>query len=140
MSCQLNIDMMLLQWMDFANSTIVPFFAMLVLSISLIYFVRLSRSRANKLSIGRIGSQSRRDNRFAVTAISLNLIFFVLNLPSSIILVMGSLNTDSNVVLGFNQLSLFLYYLYYAIGFYIQLLVNSEFRIEFFKLIHLKPI
>ena len=112
------------------NSTVLPFAAMIVLSIALIAFVFRSRKRV-------MNSASKRDNRFAVAAVTLNVLFLVLNLP----MVIDDLVHDMIDDMGANpndlldMTSTFLYYLSYAIGFYAQFVVNRDFRRELFKLL-----
>lgn len=127
--CQLGNIMDLLQWLDFFNSTIVPFVFMIALSIALIHSVRVSRARVHTSSGAH--SQSKRDNRFAISAITLNLVFLFLNLPI-VIDDLLAINIIPNYI--FDYTAQLLYYLYYAIGFYAQLLVNSEFRSEFVRM------
>lgn len=122
-----------IQWMDFFNSTIVPFIFMVLLSASLILFVRQSRARVGKLSSS--SAQSRRDNRFAISAVTLNMIFLVLNLPIVIDDLIAIKATPNEF---FHYLTSILYYLYYAIGFYALVVVNREFRREFSKLLNLR--
>lgn len=135
MNCVQFFDSLALQWMDFFNSTIVPFIFMILLSIALIHTVRASRLRVH--SNASSSSQSKRDNRFAISVISLNLIFFILNLPI-VIYDLISVNTQTSEL--FDFVVEFLYYSYYASNFYVQLFVNSEFKREFLKLLNLKQI
>lgn len=132
--CYHSFDLLTLQWMDFFNSTIVPFLIMIILSISLIRCVKASRLRL-KSSNTRGDAQLRRDNRFAVMVVSLNLLFLVLNLP---ILIDDILGVETDVDRIFDYFCEVLYFLYYAINFYIQLIVNSDFRHEALKLFRLK--
>ena len=127
--CKTNYNAQVLQWIDFFNSTILPFIAMFFLSFALIYFVQKSRSRVN--------SNSKRDNKFAIATVALNLIFFILNLPIVIYdLYMVSAGTNHMM----DYISSILYFFYYSIGFYTQLVVNSEFRKEFYKMLNLTTI
>lgn len=59
--------------------------------------------------------------------------FFILNFPIAF-------NDFSFMDLDnyFNDLTFVLYYAYYSLGFYIQLLVNSDFRNEFLRMVNLK--
>ena len=114
----------ILNWMDLINSTIFPFFAMFFLSIALIVCVYRSRSRIS----------SRRDNRFAVSAISLNIIFFALNFPLTLY---DFISYDNDVFFYFVYL---LYYCYFGSSFYTQIIVNKDFRDEFLLLFNLKVV
>lgn len=116
---------------------------MIILSAALIYYVKLSRSKVHhhqqtSSSSSQSPSSSRRDNRFAISAVTLNLMFLFLNLPIVIDDLIGSSPSVAFDILDF--IALLFYYVYFAIGFYTQLVVNSEFKNEFLKLIKLRPI
>ena len=112
---------------DLINASIIPFIGMFVLSIGLIICV--CRSRMNFSSI------TRRDNRFVVSAISINIMFFVLTFP----LVLYDLITYSSSIL--SEFAYVMYYAHYGFNcFYMQLIVNRDFRDEFLRLINLKVI
>lgn len=106
---------------------------MILLSTALIYYVRSSRARVGKLSAGSV--QSRRDARFAISAVTLNVIFLILNLPVVIDDLIG-VSTTPNIL--FDYFAYVLYYAYFAIEFYALLAVNREFRREFSKLLNLR--
>lgn len=128
-------------WIDSFNSTLFPFAFMVVLSIALVYLVRASRSRVQTTTTtmtttttkttSRLSYQSRRDNRFAIVAITLNLMFLILNMPIVIDDLFSAYIIPNYI---FDYLSELLYYLNYSIGFYVQLIVNSEFRREFYHM------
>jgi hypothetical protein len=128
--------------MDLFNSTIVPFIFMIILSAGLIIYVRRARANVYRhnqtTSTSQSASASRRDNRFAVSTVSLNIMFLILNLPIVIDDLIGSTSTPAGRVLDF--FALLLYYVYYSIGFYTQLVVNTEFKREFWKLFNLRSI
>lgn len=127
-----NFDSLVLQWMDFFNSTIIPFSGMILFSIALIYTVYRSRARVRSSS-----NSSKRDYGFAISIVTLNFIFFVLNLPIAIYDIVTANITVSHL---FDYSMQIIYYLYYAIGFYAQCIVNMEFRNEFLRLLNLRPI
>ena len=81
-----------------------------------------------------MNSNSKRDNKFAIATVTLNIIFFILNLPI-VVYDLILLNSGPNHIMDY--ISALLFFLYYAIGFYTQLVVNSEFRIEFYKMLNL---
>ena len=99
---------------------------MFVLSIGLIVCVYRSRSRIN--------TNKNRDNRFAISALSLNIMFIVLKLP----LVVYYIITNFDSIL--SRITYLLYYSYFGLGFYMQLIVNRDFRNEFLSLINLKVV
>lgn len=130
--CQfMNETEQVLGWIDFFNSTIVPFVFMFLLSISLIYLVRSSRSRVRDASKRSSGRSRRNNNRFAISVITLNLLFLILNLP---IVVEDFIRDDSVVNQILNYIYELFYFMYYAIGFYAHLAVNIEFRHEFVRI------
>ena len=75
-NCEYDVDHVVIDMMDLMNSTVLPFIGMFILSIALIICVYRSRSRIN--------SSTSRENRFAMSAISLNIMFLVLNFPLTI--------------------------------------------------------
>ena len=97
---------------------------MFILSIALIVCVYRSRSRLN--------TNTKRDNRFAISAISLNIMFLVLKFP----LVFYYTITYKESIL--SRVTYLLYYSYFAFGFYVQLIVNRDFRYEALSLFNLK--
>ena len=109
------------------NTSILPFIGMFILSIALIACVYRSRSKVNS-------SNTNRDNRFAISAISLNIMFFVLTLPISLY---NMFTYEVSIISSFANL---LYYSYYRLGFYMQIIVNRDFRNEFLFLINLKRV
>jgi hypothetical protein len=122
----------LIYWIDLINSTLLPFSIMFFFSISLIVFVHRSRSRSRT---NNSSSTSNRDNKFAITVVSLNIMFFLLNFP----ITLSHLPfIPSDIYL--SDISHVFYYAYYSLGFYIQLIVNSDFRQEFLRMIELKEL
>jgi hypothetical protein len=128
--------------MDLFNSTAIPFIGMLILSILLIYNVRLSRIRVHGTNVMTSVSTSRlkslkSDNRLAISVISLNSLFFILNLPIVVYdIFTANVTPDYLTDYAVN----ILYYAYYSIGFYTQMVVNREFRLEFLRLLNLRVI
>ena len=140
--CEQNYDRLALHWMDLANSKVIPLIIMFITSILFIYFLRRSRRQIHSLkesgirSVQSLGIQlSRRDNRQAVSVICFDTLFFLLNLPIFIIIVFSVNSKPSDLVSYTFKL---LYYTYYAVGFYVQIIVNREFRNEFLKLLNLR--
>jgi hypothetical protein len=74
----------------------------------------------------------KRDIRFAISSLSMNLLFVVLNLPLSV------LNLLTGQSLTSIYLTVYLFYLSYGINFYVILITNSIFRNEVFALIKAK--
>lgn len=138
----MRIDNLALQWMDLFNSTAIPFVGMLILSILLIYNVRLSRIRVHGTNVMTSVSTSRlkslkSDNRLAISVISLNSLFFTLNLPIVVYDIFTANVTPDYLT---DYAANILYFAYYSIGFYTQMVVNREFRLEFLRLLNLRVI
>lgn len=131
--CLWNFDVTLMGWMDFVNSTALPFILMILLSSMVIVSLVRSRAKVNNLSSSspQTLKLSQRDRKFAITILSLNFIFLLLNLPVEIY--------DLFVpVSNLNRVYYFLVMLYYAhagSSFYVQVAVNSLFRWEFLRII-----
>lgn len=135
--CKRKYDPAVLRWMDLFNSTIIPFLCMILMSSAVITAVRRSRSRMyekkssnddkTKPSLSRTAV---RDRKFAITTVTLNLMFLTLYLP----IVIDNLVTLSSDPVIANLIHYFfdmLHYCYHASGFYVQMAVNSVFRNQF---------
>ena len=131
MACKHNFDHVILDTLDIFNSTVLPFIGMIILSIALIVCVYRSRSRMNSTSAS---SRTKRDNRLAISTISLNIMFLVFTLPLTFY-DLFSYNYSIPEKFVFS-----IYYCYYGLGFYIQIIVNRDFREEFLRLLNLKVI
>lgn len=132
--CWQNMDTLVLEWLNLFNSSIVPFILMFLLSIILVNYVRLSSSKSHGSDNNASSSRLKRDNRLTITVISLNLIFIVLNLPIFIYHIVA-VYTEPPFLLQYSVH--ILYYSYYASSFYTQLVVNRDFRNEFFKTVRI---
>ena len=125
-NCEYKIDHDIVEMMDLMNTSVLPFIGMFILSIALIVCVYRSRSRIN--------SNTNRDNRFAVSTVSLNIMFFVLTCP---IVIYYMITYEDSII---NRYAYLVYYSYYGLGFYMQIIVNRDFRNEFLFLINLKRV
>lgn len=130
-NCDVSDDI-LLYWLDLVNSSLLPFFSMMLTSFITIVFILKSRKKFSSIAI-----KSRklvRDRKFAITSISLNVLFLILNMPSPVYGVfVNYVKIDAllNNFLGY--FSLCCYYSYYATSFYMQLAVNSIVRERFWR-------
>jgi hypothetical protein len=117
--------------LDLLNSNILPFSLMLMSSVALIVFIGKSRNRVN-LTSNRVRSK---DRKFAITALSLNMIFLVTNLPLAFyeLFLSDSLADSAGPDLDSFLTFLFstLLYTNYALDFFFQLTLNSLLRKEF---------
>jgi hypothetical protein len=129
---ELNINIV---YMDLFLSTVIPAFLMLFSTAMIIFSIFNSTNRMAKHGVAKIKRRIRKDIKFSITSIFLNVVFIILNLPLCVIYLDAD-NFDKN---NLNYIvSLYLFYCTYAINFYLFLVVNSSFRNEFLKLIHLK--
>lgn len=123
----------LLYWLETAN-TFVPFAMMTLASVLMIVFIKKSRQRLSK----RPRKSQIRDLKFAITAISLNFFFLLTNMPNPLYsLATNQIYTliDPDLDNFFITLSVFVWYVFYVFNFYLQLVVNSLVRDEFFRII-----
>jgi hypothetical protein len=114
-----------LQTMDLLNSTIIPFLLMIVstiLTIKSVFDLRKKMSQSTK-QINSNKKVRRKDIKFSITSITLNIIFLLLNLPFTIFaLVPVSLSPElSDFLLIF---FLFLTYLNHGTVFFVSFLMN----------------
>lgn len=136
--CFENVNYSLLNWMDFYNSTVIPFLLMILLSLAIIYHVL--KSRLKIMAKNSEGQRIRgRDRKFATGLISLNFMFLMLNLPI-VIFNLFTIDVDSDTLNVLSYFTILLYYLNSAIGFYVQLIMNSLFRTEFLVLLRLNKV
>jgi hypothetical protein len=127
--CTLN-DGGVVYWMDLFNSTLIPFIFMT--AFSTITVRHLFKSRLNISN--RI---NQKDYRFAITSISMNVCFFVLNSPIVIVpLVFNYVIIDSKLYDLLYVIAIIPYYIDFGLIFYINIFVNSLFRQQFFETIY----
>ena len=127
----------IVDWMDLFNSTIMPFILMIIFTT--ITVKRLFESRSKNLS-GHIGIKNR-DVKFALTSISLNVFFFLFNLPVCIFHVLTHyiIFDDADFSL-LNIIILFCFYLNFGIVFYVNVFTNPLFRNELFVFLRIKKV
>jgi hypothetical protein len=129
--CTLD-DSGIVYWMDLFNSTLIPFIFMTAFSTLTVR--HLFKSRLNISN--RI---NQKDYRFAITSISMNVCFFVLNSPIVIVpLIFNYVVIDSKLYDLFYVISIIPYYIDFGLIFYINIFVNSLFRQQFYETIYSK--
>ena len=124
-----------LQTMDLINSTIVPFAIMIISTILTVNSVfdsrkkiRQSRNQNNSSNQNQI---RKRDTKFAITSIAINIIFLILNLPFALSTqIPNTLMPDyqSDIIL---VIFLLFTYLNHGMVFFINISVNNIFLEEF---------
>jgi hypothetical protein len=120
---------MLISYMDLIIRAIVPFFLMIICSVTLIYSLFKSRMRVVENFLAEENQTFHRELKLAASSISLNIIYIATQLPISIILFETQYFSDF-----YYEFTLYIYYLSYAINFYIILATNSLFRSRFISL------
>lgn len=125
-----------INYIDFANSVVVPFVFMVVLSSATIWGVLKSRQHSRRSSRQRPRS---RDVRFAVTMICLNAVFFVCNAPIRLAFIVNITPFSSTTQL--YETYVFMAFVrlladsQYSVGFYVQLAVNKLVRKEVYNFV-----
>jgi hypothetical protein len=118
-------------WMDLFNSTLVPFFLMIVFTVIMLVKIFHSRVRSTS-SRGSNSSASnikKKDINFAFVSISLNVIFLILNLPIIVFgLITSQLSDDAIYIL--NIITINLFYINFGSLFVINFCVNHIFKRE----------
>ena len=113
------------------ETCLIPFVILMVTSILTIRLLLKSRNsieRNGKLTIER----KSRDRKYAISSVTLNIIFIVLKLPLAMFFFLYSfLNYYDDY---FYNIANFLFYLNTSLGFIIHILTNSLFRREFLAL------
>lgn len=137
--CQYNnhIAQDILANIDLANLIIIPFVVMLMCTVLLILTLYRSRRRISSTRPIKEMKNFKKDLQFTISTISLNVIYLILNLPSLCLYILLFFRydfSDSSVV---SKLVLYLFYLGYAVNFYIILCTNSIVRKKFLKLFRL---
>ena len=123
----------IISYMDLANCALIPFLLMLFFSILLIKAIFKSRSRINLNNTVRENKRLKKDIKFAISLLLMNLLFVILHLPfASVIFLTFYDNYDL-----FN-IFYYIYYISYGINFYIIFFTNSLFRTVFFTILFRK--
>jgi len=129
--CELKEGADSVLWTDLFYGSVVPALIMLILNVATI--TTLFRSR-KKSSTGI----SKRDVRFAFTSFALIIFFFVLVVLSQLYLLLsayGFFKSDEQITF-WQTLTCLAYTIYFSLIFFVNLIVNSMFREEFFKMIN----
>ena len=124
-SCSRRV--VILNFLNVLNDVIVPFSIMTIFTILLIKSIYESRKRARLLTSTQNRTQSKYI-RFAVTSISVNIVFFILTLPFYLtFFIEFKDNLDSRIFVDF---LLFVYDCQFGSMFFVIFFTNSLFRTE----------
>jgi hypothetical protein len=122
---------LVLSWLDLANYVMMPFILMVIFSFLIICTIFQSR---RTVFLNRIANRNlNRDIKFSLTCLILNILYLTLNMPNAIINLF-SINY-SNILFSFTY---YLFFLSYAVNFYIVILTNTKIRKQFFTLFSIK--
>ena len=117
------------------ESCAVPFVAMIILSILTIRVLIESRRKVER--VGRVDKERKsRDFRYAVSSITLNILFVVLKTPTMIYYLLNAYNLVSNVY--FSQIAVLFFNINASDSFIVHLISNSLFRQEFLIMFRLR--
>jgi hypothetical protein len=120
---------LIVSYMDLVNFVLLPFLLMICFSSLLIGSIYKVRKRVRLNNSGREKKRIRRDIKFAISLLSMNLLFILLNLPLEIDLFLPYYNNND-----IYAILTYVFYLSYAVNFYCVLFTNSLIRKEFFYL------
>ena len=112
--------------MDIVNCLLAPFLLMLIFSILLIVTIFKSRSRMNLNNTEREKKRLKKDIKIAISSILMNLLFLILISPLDLYLLLPYYSDDVYYITSY------IFYISYAVNFYILFLTNSLFRKVFF--------
>jgi hypothetical protein len=127
----------ILDWINFFNSTLLPFVLMATCTLLIVKHLIQSRKSANSTR----NQRKKRDRKFATNSVAINLIFFLTNLPLAFFkLYFNYFNTTISYQIANNLIQFFYFckYIHFGSVFYINIWVNSVFRQEFMSLIRCK--
>lgn len=111
-------------WMDLLNLTILPFSLMISFSLILLHTIFQSRSRISRINTVQDRNRLKKNIKFGISSILINLFFVILHLPICIA------NFFFEFFHNYYDLILSIYYSSYCINFYILFIFNSIFRKE----------
>jgi hypothetical protein len=127
-----NEHLLIVIIMDLMNFFFLPFLLMICFSSLLIGYIFKSRRRVNNSL--RENRNFKKDIKFAISSLSMNFLFILLNLPNEVYFFLAYTNNTIFLTITY------MYFLSYAINFYLILMTNSLFRKEFFSLFSKKKL
>jgi hypothetical protein len=115
-------------YIDLTNRVIIPFVLMSIFSILIIHTIFTSRSRIS--SNARADRTFRKDIRFSLLIILLNIFYLLFSLPISILIIFPDYFMTNQFFIFFS----FVYYMAYSSNFYLIFSANSLFRKGFYSI------
>ena len=127
---------MIASYLDLTMRDILPFVLMSIFSILLILSIFRARMRVRAMvrATPQAGEIFKRDIRFSLMIILMNLLFIILSLPIAVVLFSPNYNADYNTFL----FTYYIFYTSYAVNFYVMLITNTLFRNEVISFIFYK--
>jgi len=127
---------MIASYMDLTMRDIIPFVLMSIFSILLILSIFRARMRVRAMvrATPQAGEILKRDIRFSIMIILMNLLFIILSLPIAVVLFFPDYNADYDTFL----FTFYIFYSSYAVNFYVMLITNTLFRNEVMSFIFSK--
>jgi hypothetical protein len=119
----------IIMYMDVLNCVLVPFLLMFCFSSLLIGSIFKARRRVNLSSSERENRRLRQDIKFAITLLLMNLLFILLQLPVEITSFL-----PNYILNDIYLLTTYIYFISYALDFYIIFLTNSLVRMHCYSL------
>ena len=121
-------------WVDLVNSTMTPFLIMITCSSMIIHSIFVARKKFYMNKSKAALAKLKKDIRFSITIVTLDLFFFICNLP---ICVYYFFKFENDFV--FCCLDM-LFYLQFIINFFIYFCLNPEFQRELFIIFSKKAV
>jgi len=122
-----NEKEIIFSYMDLVNCVLVPFFLMILFSCLLILSIFKIRRNVHLNNANREHKRLKKDIKFAISLLSMNLLFILLNLPIEIYnLIYTNTYYNNNIYISLS----YIYNLSSAVNFYLNLLTNNLFRKE----------
>lgn len=130
--CYLSDDYSnLIKIIDLLQSTVLPFILMVVFSLLLMHTIFQSRLRILRMTRQLDRSRLKKDIKFAITSITLNALFIVLNLPLNVFELM-KINSD------LREYFYFVFFFGSCVNFHVLFFSNPIFRKEVVCLFRIK--
>ena len=123
----------ILATIDFLNWILIPFLIMIINSIMIIKSIYISRKKLLHRNLGaKTLAKYKQDIQFSITIISLNILFFLFNMPIGLY---NMFEYKGNIL---DYLSGFILSLQYICNVLIYILLNKQFRNELIKMFNLR--
>ena len=120
----------IISFMDLMNRVLIPLTLMMLTTVWLIYKIAISRIRIISSYNSKHSKAFNKQMKFSATIISLNIIYLFLSLPLSVEVFLPQYNSNAYFVIYLT--ATYMFYMGYAINFYIVFASNKLARKQFF--------